>query len=296
MKTYKLIAIAAFALLANACQDQSNEILEKDSNVIVLDAKLPATRATLSQFENGDKFSLWAVEYNGDEVAPLQISGNYINNELITYDGAGWDPQRTLYWSQNPCDFYAVYPAIEPNSVEEFPFTIRTDQDSAETAETLSGYEASDLMWAKSTKVAKSDGTVKLAFNHMMSRLIVNIVRGPEFEGELPEDVTVHVYNTATTAMVSLKNGTLEKDPSYGSKTISMRKLSNDTFDAIIVPQNIERKTPLIEITMEGIAYLLDYSMSFQPGYQYTVSVTLNTSPDQEKIEISIDGDVGDWQ
>ena len=129
----------------------------------------------------------------------------------------------------------------------------------------------------------------------MMSRLIVNIVKGPKFEGELPEDVTVHIYNTATTATVNLKNGTLEKDAAYGNKTISMRKLSNDTFDAIVVPQHIERKTPLIEVTMEGIAYLLEYSMSFLPGYQYTLTMTLNTSPDQEKIEISIDGDVGDW-
>ena len=74
-----------------------------------------------------------------------------------------------------------------------------------------------------------------------------------------------------------------------------MRKIDNRTFDAIIVPQFIERSTPLVEITMGGIAYLLNYSMSFRPGYQHTITVTLNTSPDQEKIEISIDGEVDDW-
>ena len=45
-----------------------------------------------------------------------------------------------------------------------------------------------------------------------------------------------------------------------------------------------------------GIAYLLNYSMSFRPGYQHTITITLNTSPDQEKIEISIDGEVGGWE
>ena len=68
---------------------------------------------------------------------------------------------------------------------------------------------------------------------------------------------------------------------------------AGDSFAAIVVPQFIERSTPLIEVTMEGIAYLLNYSMSFRPGYQHTVTVTLNTSPDQEKIEINISGDVG---
>ena len=75
-------------------------------------------------------------------------------------------------------------------------------------------------------------------------------------------------------------------------KTISMRQVDGDTFDAIVVPQFIERSTPLVEITMEGIAYLLNYSMSFRPGRQHTITVTLNTSPDQEKIEISIDPEI----
>ena len=75
-----------------------------------------------------------------------------------------------------------------------------------------------------------------------------------------------------------------------------MRQINGETFEAIVVPQFIERSTPLIEITMGGIAYLLNYSMSFRPGYQHTITVTLNTSPDQEKIEIQIDGEVGGWE
>jgi hypothetical protein len=66
-------------------------------------------------------------------------------------------------------------------------------------------------------------------------------------------------------------------------------------LDAIIVPQYIERRTPMIEITMGGIAYLLEYSISFRPGYQHTITVTLNTSPDQEKIDIAVDGVVDNW-
>ena len=75
-----------------------------------------------------------------------------------------------------------------------------------------------------------------------------------------------------------------------------MRQINGETFEAIVVPQFIERTTPLIEITMGGIAYLMNYSMSFRPGYQHTITVTLNTSPDQEKIEIQIDGEVGGWE
>jgi len=79
-------------------------------------------------------------------------------------------------------------------------------------------------------------------------------------------------------------------------KTITMKKIDNQTFEAVVVPQNLEKKTPLVEITMGGIAYLLEYSLSFRAGYSYVVNVTLNTSPDQEQIEISIDPSTGSWE
>jgi len=46
---------------------------------------------------------------------------------------------------------------------------------------------------------------------------------------------------------------------------------------------------------MDGIAYLLESSVSFKPGYINTFNVTVNTSPTQEKIEISIDASIDDW-
>ena len=47
---------------------------------------------------------------------------------------------------------------------------------------------------------------------------------------------------------------------------------------------------------MGGIAYLLEYSISFRAGYCHTVDLTLNTSPDQEQIEISIDPGEEGWE
>ena len=126
--------------------------------------------------------------------------------------------------------------------------------------------------------------------------LVVKLEKGETFKGELPKDVVTHVYNTATTAQVNWQKGTLEKYGMSETKTLKMRQVDATTFVGIIVPHFIERSTPLVEITMEGIAYLLEYSMSFRPGYQHTITVTLNTSPDQEKIEIDIDGDISDWQ
>ncbi len=273
-------------LMAVGCDKDMGETKVVDPNAIQFNTSV--TRLSGTTFEEGDTFGIYAVEYEGDEVAKLQVSGNYLNNEAVTLTGGVWTPARTLYWSENPCDFYAIYPLQNVEAVEDALFHVVTDQSTG-------GYEASDLMWAKAEKHSREDGAVKLAFHHMMSKLVVNIVRGESYEGELPEDIVAHIYNTATTARVNWRTGSLEKYLYSENKTIKMKQVDGDSFEAIVVPQFIERSTPLVEITMEGIAYLLEYDMSFRPGEQHTITVTLNTSPDQEKIEINIDGEVGDW-
>ena len=293
-KSIFILAVAAL-LMAGCEKQQSVSQVAHNANEIRIEASVGGTRATATEFEEGDRMSLYAVEYEGDEVAKLQVSGNYLNNEAMTLVDGVWVGDRTLYWSEKPCDFYAVYPYQYPETVSEYLFDLPLDQNSPATDEALSGYEAADLLWAKAERVTREDGVVNVAFKHMMSRVVVKIERGSSYEGELPEDIVVHLYNTVTTAEVDLTKGSLQRY-AYGDKgTITMKQLSTDTFAAIVVPQNIERRTPLVEVTMEGIAYLLTYSTSFRPGYQHTITITLNTSPDQEKIEISIDGDVGSW-
>ncbi len=292
-KIFGMLAVAT--LLMVGCENENN-FTQYNSDEIRVEASVKQTRASGTSFEIGDNMGLYAVEYSGDEVAELQVAGNFINNEPLTYNGSAWAGSRTLYWSENPCDFYGIYPYQEPATVNEYLFDLPTDQNSPETEDALSGYEAADLLCAKATKVSHEDGAVQLQFKHMMSRVVVKIERGEKYEGELPEDITVHLYNTVTTAEVDFTHGSLQRYAHGEKNTITMKQLSGDTFAAIVVPQNIERRTPLVEVTMEGIAYLLSYSTSFRPGYQHTITVTLNTSPEQEKIEINIDGEVGDWE
>ena len=279
------IIVSVLAVLVS-CQKAAPVV---DDNTIIFEMSIPETKVAGGSFENGDKVSVWAVECKGEDAPELQIGGNFLNNEQLTYSGRKWVASRPVYWSENPCDFYAVYPYIKPTSVESFLYDIATDQNSEGDATTLGGFEASDLMIAKAERVSRGAGKVVLKFEHMMSKCIVNIIKGESFEGELPNDISVHIYNTVTTADVNIANCSVEKYALGSRKTITMKKVANTTFEAIVIPQNIERKTPLIEVSMGGIAYLLEYSLSFRPGYQHTINLTVNTSPDQEKFEIGFD-------
>lgn len=291
----KKIIFAMSILALAACSKQHAPVAE-NSDEIQFNISMPssvvvkaATKATATGFEDGGAISLYAVEYNGEQAMPLQIGGNFFNNEKLTYNGSAWAGTRTLYWSEKACDFYAFYP-YQPSisSMEEYPFSVATDQDGE-------GYETSDLLFAKAENVAKSAGSVNLAFKHMMSKCIVKVEKGPKFEGKIPDDIVAHIYNTNIDCTVDWTKGSVEKNAFGAKKTITMKKLSNELFEAVLVPQNLEKRTPLIELTMGGIAYLLEYSLSFRPGYVHTVTVTLNTSPDQEMIEINIDPEVDPW-
>lgn len=287
MKRTVFILIAATVALSSCNKERVRENF--DSREIKFNIGFPITKATASTFQSGDQVSLYAVEYNGLTQMPLQVGGNYFNNECLTFNGTSWSGTRNLYWSTNACDFYAVYP-YQPTigSIENYPFSVATDQNG-------DGYEASDLLWACDENVSRSDGSVDLQFHHMMSKIIVNLELGSKFEGSIPDDIVAHIYNTTTACNVDLTLGSVEKDAFGAMSTITMKKVSNSRFEAVLVPQNIEKRTPLIELTMGGIAYLLEYSLSFRPGYVHTVTVTLNTSPDQEQIEISIDPTIDNW-
>lgn len=284
MKKYILVLFAI--CLCCACEKETGVT---SSEEIQFKLSYPETKATGSSFEAGDAVSLYAVQWNGDIRNPLQIGGNFLNNEKLSFSGEIWAPERALYWADQPCDFFALYPyQSEVTSVDRYPFTLTIDQNNG-------GYEESDLLFAKAEHVSRGNGPVNLQFKHMMSKLTVNLVKGERFEGDIPDDVVAHIYNTAVSCTVNWATGSVEKD-SFGTRqTLTMKKFSNNHFESIVVPQNLEKRTPLIELTMGGIAYLLEISLSFRPGYAYTITVTLNTSPDQEQIEISIDPETGGW-
>ena len=281
----KSLFIAISMLLLAACGKEATQ----EQNVMRFQFGYPGTRATATGFEANDAVSLYAVQWVGGVQYPLQIGGNYLNNEKITFNGTDWNPERTLYWADTPCDFYALYPyQAEITSIERTPFNLAADQNDG-------GYEASDLLFAYAENKARTDGPVLLQFKHMMSKIKVNLVKGPNFEGDIPNDVVAHIYNTITSCTVNLATGSVEKDAFGARNTLTMHKIDNEHFEAVVVPQNIEKRTPLIELTMGGIAYLLETSLSFRPGYAHTITVTLNTSPDQEQIEISIDPGIDPW-
>lgn len=291
MKRY--IGLAALALLVMGCEKEDNyQVGEGAMCIEVLHPS--ATRATETAFESGDVIGLYATEYAGEVAVPLQISGNWANNVATTYNGSAWTPAKKIFWSENKMDVYGYYPYITPSSIDEHLWSVQLDQSTPETADTLSGYEASDFLWAKAEGVSKEDVNVQLQFKHKCTKMVIKLVKGEAFTDEFPNDTEVYLHSTVPTATINFTTGNISKDIYGERQKIKARQVSIDTYEVILIPQSITENMPFIEVTMGGISYLTEDMFSYLPGVQYSVSITLNSSPEQ--IEVEIDGNIENWQ
>ena len=291
MKTKNLI----WALLTLAMSACSNDFEENgptiDEGEIQLEFIHPGTtRATDTQFEAKDRIGVFVTA----EGEALQIGGNEVNNELFIYNGSSWTGARKVYWNEGKHDVYAYFPyAKTVNDIENYSFTVQADQNAAADADGLTGYTKSDFLWASAKSVAASNNPVKMKFAHKMSNVVVKLVKGENYTGDISTTTEVYIHSTVTKASVDLSTGDVAKDDYAGTGSIRCRQLSATEYTACVVPQNITSSRPLVEVITGGISYLMEGKISLKPGYRHTITVTLEKNP--EKLKIEIGGEIVGW-
>lgn len=283
-KHFSLIALTALACAFSSCSDTQNGDMEED-NVIRINAFFPGqSRATETAFESGDQLGVFVAAHD----ATLQPYGNSVNNGQFTFNGSEWRSKRSYYWNEGLNDVYAYYPYCPSvTDTDNFVFEVKDDQSLH------SEFTASDFLCAKSLGVAASNSAVNLQFSHVLSHAVVKIEKSESYEGDLPDDIKVYIHNTVGTANINMAKGSSVKDPYAIAKSIRMKKIAPDTFEAIVVPQRIDSRRPLVEVVMGRISYLMEGTMSFKQGFTHTIKVKIATNP--EKAEIEIGGGIGQW-
>ena len=284
----------ALALLALVACADDNEPQYKDARhtPMTFEVTHPSqTRATTTSFEGGDRIGLYVAQAD----APLEIGGNLVNNEALTYNGSRWTAAHTLYWDEGTYNAYAYYPYIQGvSSIDDQPFSVATDQSTAKTATALGGYEASDLLFATSKGIKASASPINLTFKHIMSKLKIRLVKGEDFEGEMPTTAQVYIHNTVPTATIDLQAGVATRYVKGTQQTITAHQDDDYVFSAILVPQRVENRQPLVEVVMKGVSYMYESKFVFKPGVEHLVNLIITNNPDNVKIEIG--GEVENWQ
>lgn len=279
--------LLALLLTLNGCsenQELPTESREQMTFSILHPSQQTATRVTDTAFEENDRIGLFVTEKEN----LLEVSGNYVNNAPLTYKGGQWSTDAPIYWDKGTYNVYAYSPHSAPvSSVDDYPFSVATDQNGE-------NYAASDFLWAGKSGVTASNSPITLQFRHCMSRLVVKLIKGEDYEGDLPEDAEVYVHNTVPSATIDLSAGVVTRSLRGTARSIRAKALGNHKYAAILVPQRLDNRQPLIEVIMKGVSYLYESKFLFKPGMQHSVQLAVSKNPEQIKIEIG--GEIEDWE
>lgn len=287
MNPYIRIALLSSLLgpLFAACTNDTEPISENNGKkLMTFECLLGTTRATDTEFEAGDQIGVYVVG-NGSLIQP---AGNEVNNKAFSFNGSAWISADKAYWNEGSFDVFAYYPYTSTiTDTENYEFSVREDQSSHE------GYTASDFLWASKDNVTASANPVTLQFSHKLSKVVISLEKGEGYEGEIPADCEVYIHSTATQASVDLMTGDAATSLYSPTNTIKCYKENATAFKAVVVPQNISSRRPLVEVVAQGVSYLMEGKISFKPGYSHNIIITLTKNPEQTKIEIG--GSIGEW-
>ena len=295
-----MIALAAASCTAVSCTDTALDRDEDNLTEIRLTSGIDvlskaAWPQTDIQITKGERVRVW-VDRNTEGYPELY-------GQILTADGSGnLSGDYKMYFPMNGdnVNIYALHTnAYFPDS--DFPAATFTHYVSTEQTG-LEQYVSSDLLYARSRDVAKTEDAVPLKFYHQLSKLQVAIVAK---DGIMQEDIAeVTVGGTRV-----LANVTLTKDMSANALTVTPAgspaaisigtDLSTDFFegsvrynDVIIVPQTVPSGTAFLNITLRGgtsITYKLDSDAVFESGRKYILQMTV----DLKSIELNTV--VSDW-
>ena len=281
----KNLLLATTAILLAACSTDSDVLPPQDLGQIRVTASVGAmTRVAHSgnstTFETNDRISVYAWLGAGNDMQRLVV-----DNSINTLGGDGtWTAEPQMLWADNTSDHYflGIYP--ERNGA--------TDYDADPYTLDFNNQPASDLLVARTT--AKPTGSaVKLEFEHVMAKLVVNLSFRNEWT-TAPEVASV-TATACTEATVNYLENPVEVTPATGQNLVVIPFTGTSaSFAGIMIPGQSGFRT--INVTLEnGKVYTYTHSadIDLQPGRYTTVNLVLG----RDRIELDDAGiNVSDWE
>lgn len=257
----------------------------------------PASRVTTDGFCTGDEVGVYIVNYDGETPGTLNLKGNQADNVRFAYNESGdWVSDYDVFYKDNDTkvDFYGYYPYTEPTSIEAYPFEVEMNQSKGAEHGQMAAYEASDFLWAKTSKVTPTESKVILSFYHKMSSARIRFSQGSgwadaaEFAAVSKE---VLVTSTIRKSVIDLSTGTVTAE-GEAPLTGIIPMNDNGEFRAIVVPQTVTAGKTLLTITIDGVPrhYTRDVDTEYLPGKITTYDLSISKKTDTGEYEVELTG------
>lgn len=279
----------ASSLVLSGCSDELRTDIGKDNgNIpIIFKAVYPTeTRATDAGFQDGDRMGLFVLDYIDGEAET--IDGNpHASNVRFEFDETDNSCKGVtdIYWTDGnvPADLIAYYPfQTEISNPTEMEISVQRRQDTESTGTETGGYEASDFLYAKETKVMPTSNAINMTYRHALSGIRVSLTAGEGFTSDewsqLEKDVAV--TNVLTAGKIDLSNGAVQVADGTPQSIVPL--VYGQDFRAVIIPQTVTAGTKMFAITVgdQGYSFLKDSDFTYDAGKMHTFTITVKKKSD----------------
>ena len=241
-------------------------------------------------FSEGDKIFLYIAKRESADVVAVPASEdlckmNYGQEGDLTFADGG-----EHYYPDGRIDVYGYYwekEHSEPQELARMNVSVETDQSG--------GLDKSDFLYVKAAEGYAQDAEpIKLEFEHLFSKIVLNITTETPVTIDLTQLENVKLHDVVTIGILNLGTGEVENG---GTKDeIVMPKSSNSSV--IILPQEIEDNKKLFSFQVAGIEEPFEVEVpanNFEQGKEYTYNVKVNKYPGMGPVEMQFSVSVKDW-
>lgn len=315
MRSYTNIKMMAIALTAMLLGCQRTPVDNPTGTILLVDdAKIAQgqSKVNATGFDTDDQIAFYAVRLVGTQSNEIGGSTTYINHELYkkrAADGlfASWDGttfrDRHFPADGSSIDIYGFYPysATKPANYTSHTFTVLDKPAS------IADYNACDFMAAKTPSISPRIAPNKLTFNHLLSRMVVNLnlVNFP-ITSSIKKVQILRVNKTAsinlraydaTTGIAGRVNSSSNPTDITPFSVNASNGFTN-TWVAIVPPQTLTSNKRVIEITLsdgkKDTKYFLTLtkSLTLVSGKEHTFNLSID--PGSTK-DIAIEPSITAW-
>ena len=228
-KMTKLFALALLAGAMVSCNTEDTASTTANGKVAVqfTGGISVDTRAAGQAWADGDKIGIFMIE------AGKTLSANAISEGVdnVCYQSNGskaFSPisgGKTIFFPiDGDVDFYSYYPQT---TVNDYKVALNMANQTSQ--------EAIDFMYAKKTGCNKATPQVDLKFNHMLSKLVLNVQPGNGLTQDDLNKLKVTIKDQNTTATFNLADGVISGEGNPANiqmKTVIVGK----KYEAILLP------------------------------------------------------------
>ena len=296
---HQILALAVAALCFTACTNEDNisqDFLADTPIKLNVSVDEPTTRAGYSDADKPTGFVLEVVNHNADKYNYLvwakKVGDNWKTYKLDEETLAVTDEEVTMLWAN-------MKDIVKITAISDVDYLMSQKIDKHPTDQTTpDALKKADFLAVPQTEVTPSQSGINVEFKHTMSKINLTIELGSEYEfteDDVDKKITdVKIDGSKVEADFQIKF--LTDNPQFRfskysgdptpispyrtgttpySKTNGVITKAKATYEAILIPQDIESGKFTVSFKVDGKLYEWTYNkeLTLDPSTAYTLKL-----------------------